>query len=35
MSVLLSKKSSAGFNSKPFNNSDLMFLPIAIFGSTE
>jgi hypothetical protein len=35
MSLRLSKKSSAGFNSKPFSNNDLMFLPIAIFGSTE
>ena len=31
----LSKKSSSGFSSKPFNNKDFMFFPIAIFGSTE
>ena len=31
----LSKKSSSGFSSKPFNNKDFMFFPIAILGSTE
>jgi hypothetical protein len=31
----LSRKSSSGFNSNPFNNDDFMFLPMAILGSTE
>jgi hypothetical protein len=35
IALRLSRKSSAGFNSKPLSNNDFIFLPTAILGSTE